>query len=279
MLDREEYIEQAYLFKSLGDRIKSNEPIQSLLGALKQEILATTRLPMAIDFLLAELNHAGSIASAMWRLPHYFTPFQSYLISASEKETGRFDFQTAVTVLEQEALYKSNYNDPVSLFFYQFETLCRHRLEYDHGLAAISGDPVYDAKWKRWLLNTRHRIGIVDLADLVYVHSQYYVNEQIRREQPVDVDLVLFGEKEGRIALANRHKEPLYLFSALQRHLRYPEVPKRRKADPNEELLPRLLRTVERLEVRIKLLEEEQREKGIDLSQFSKLAKNPDQAE
>ena len=275
MLNREEYIEQAYLFKSLGARIKSNDPIQNLLGALKQEVLATTQLPMAIDFLLAELNHAGSVATAMWRLPHYFTSFQSYLISASEKETGRFDFQTAVLVLEQEALYKAQIAKPVSLFFYQFETLCRHRLEYDNGLAAMASDPVYDKSWQRWLMNTRHHIGIVDLADLVYVHSQHYVDQCARKNEQVTVDPLLFGEKEGRIALANRHKEPLYLFSALQRHLGYPEVPKRQPPDPKEELIPKLVRTIERMEIRIKLLEDEQREKGIDLSQFSALKNQP----
>ena len=275
MLNREEYIEQAYLFRSLGHQIKSNEPIQNLLGALKQEILATTQLPLAIDFLLAELNHAGSIATAMWRLPHYFTSFQSYLISAAEKETGRFDFQMAVLVLEQEALFKADNTDPVSLFFYQFESICRHRLEYDHGLAAMASDPAYDKHWQRWLMDSRHRIGIVDLADLVYVHSQYYVDQKSRSGEPIDVDPLLFGEKEGRIALANRRKEPLYLFSALQRHLGYPEVPKRKPPDPNEEIIPKLMRTIERMEIRIKLLEDEQREKGIDLSQFATLKDQP----
>ena len=61
---------------------------------------------------------------------------------------------------------------------------------------------------------------------------------------------------------------PLYLFAALQRQLNYPGVPRPKKADPREEMLPRLLRTVEQLQTRVKLLEDEQREKGIDLSQF-----------
>ena len=81
-------------------------------------------------------------------------------------------------------------------------------------------------------------------------------------------DPLLFGEKEGRIALANRGKEPLLLFNALQRQLGYPAVPRPEKTLQNEELLEKLQRIVGRLEVRIKLLEDEQREKGIDLSQF-----------
>ena len=81
-------------------------------------------------------------------------------------------------------------------------------------------------------------------------------------------EAILFGEKEGRIALANQNKDPLYLFSALQRQLGYPSVPKPKPKDPADEMLPKLIRLVDRLEVRVKLLEDEQKEKGIDLSQF-----------
>ena len=60
-----------------------------------------------------------------------------------------------------------------------------------------------------------------------------------------------------------------------QRHLNYPAVPKPKRRDPNEDLVPKLVRTLERIEVRLKLLEDEQREKGIDLSQFYDSDKNP----
>ena len=78
----------------------------------------------------------------------------------------------------------------------------------------------------------------------------------------------LFGDKEGRIALANRNKDPKYLFSALQRQIGYPEVPKPKKRDMNADLLPKLLRQMERMETRMKLLEDENRNGGIDLSKF-----------
>ena len=45
---------------------------------------------------------------------------------------------------------------------------------------------------------------------------------------------ILFGEKEGKIARANRGRDPLYLFSALQRQLGYPEVPRPRRPDEAE---------------------------------------------
>ena len=112
----------------------------------------------------------------------------------------------------------------------------------------------------------RHQLGIIELADLIYVNSQHYRKKNPDGENQSEP---LFGEKEGRIALANRKKEPHYLFSALQRQLGYPAVPRPVKRDETIDLIPKLLRTVEKLEVRIKLLEEEQRQSGIDLSQFS----------
>ena len=66
MLDREEYIEQAHLFRTLGERLAENVPMQELLEHVKQEVLSTTRLPMAIDFLLTELKHIGHDVARRW---------------------------------------------------------------------------------------------------------------------------------------------------------------------------------------------------------------------
>ena len=269
-LPNEEYVEQAYLFRAISQRMTSTDPVQDMLGQLREEILATTKLPMAIDYLLAELNHVGTMSTAMGKLPHYFTPFQTYLIAAAESEAGRFDMNLALLILEHEAKFRAANAPPTSMFFFQFETIARNRLSYDTGLEAISQDPVYDETWSRWILKVRHQIGIVDLADLIYVHSEHYLQRQQQTAQAnvQNPDPLLFGEKEGRIALANRSKEPMFLFSALQRHLNYPAVPKPQRRDPNKDLIPKLVRTLERIEVRLKLLEDEQREKGIDLSQF-----------
>ncbi len=129
-------------------------------------------------------------------------------------------------------------------------------------------DPIYDADWQKWLETVRRQIGIVDVADLIYVRSQYYANERIRRYGALDTqEPILFGEKEGKIAWANRRKDPLYLFAALQRHLGYPTVPRPKRVDETLQLVPQLLRKMERLETRLKLLEDEQRG-GIDLTKF-----------
>ncbi len=156
------------------------------------------------------------------------------------------------------------------MFIYQFEVLCRNRLRYDHGLQSVANDPIFDELWKKWILQLRRKIGIVEFADMVYVASEHYSQQQARRAKPENEGdhPALFGEKEGRIALANRRKDPLYFFSALQRQLGYPAVPRHEKGDKTAELLPQMVRRMDRLETRLKLLEEEQRQSGIDLTRF-----------
>lgn len=269
VLPREEYIEQAYLFKALQGRLTTNDPVQEMLVQLREEILSTTKLPMAIDFLLAEIRHVGTMSTAMKKLPHYFTQFQIFIIEQAEDDHGRFDMRVAFLVLEAESKFRADNKDPVAMFLFQMETLCRNCLDYDFGLQAIAMDPVYDGHWQRWILEVRHQLGLVELADLIYVNSDYYVIKNEGNSGEEDKDrVILFGEKEGRIALANRKKEPHYLFSALQRQLGYPAVPRPDKRDPAIDLLPKLTKLVERMEVRIKLLEDEQRQSGIDLNQF-----------
>lgn len=270
MLDREEYVEQAHLFRTLGERLAENVPIQELLAIVAQEILSTTRLPLALDYLLAELKHGGAMSPAMARLPHYFTPFQTYVIREAEAERGRFDMRIAVEMLRHEADYRSRTPIPQAMFMYHFECLCRNRLKYDPGLAAVADDPLYDDAWREWIRELRLRIGMVDFADMIYVRSQFNLIHltQPGEPPPVAEKPVLFGEKEGKIAWANRRKDPLYLFAALQRHLGYPVVPRPKRPDETINLLPLLNLRVERLEARLKLLEDEGKHKGIDITKF-----------
>jgi len=269
MLDREEYVEQAYFFRMLGERLPENFPLQELMGQIRHEILATTKLPLAIDYMLSELRHCGIMSVAMKRLTHYFAPYQTYIIQAAEEERGRFDMRVAIEILHFEAKYLAGSPTPEGLFLYQFETLARNRLRYDHGLDAIAADPVYNADWRQWIHTVRRQIGIVDLADMIYVRSLEYLRRKARPGMPPpDPEApVLFGEKEGKIAWANRQKDPMYLFAALQRHLGYPVPPRLKRLDETREMLPQMMRRLERLEIRIKLLEEENRE-GIDITKF-----------
>lgn len=287
-LEREEYVEQAHFFRALGERLASNVPAQEVLASVREEILATTKLPLAIDFLLGELRHAGSVGPAMASLPHYFTPFQAFVVQESENERMRFDLRVGLEILRAEAEYRSGEPTPQGIFLYQFEALCRNRLGYDRGLDAVAGDPAFDETWRNWIRTIRRQIGMVDIADLIFVHSSYYhdrkntpaprpasVSRDAERSaeaaEPTDSSdddhVVLFGEREGRIALANRRKDPLYLFSSLQRQLGYPAIPRQKPADREQALLPQLARRMEQLETRVKIMEEEQRG-GLDLSKF-----------
>jgi hypothetical protein len=301
-LGREEYIEQCHFFRSLAERLAQNVPAQEVLSTVREEVLATTKLPMAIDFLLGELRHEGVLGPAMGRLPHYFTPFQTFVVEESENARLRFDLRIGLEILRREAEYRADSPTQQGIFLYQFEALCRNRLGYDRGLEAIAFDPAFDENWRDWIRKVRRQIGMVDLADLIYVHSEYYWqrgqapvaakgpsygrseaapgqearsaagdDKQSPLDEKVDApnrqELVLFGEREGRIALANRRKDPLFLFSSLQRQLGYPEVPRVRAEESEQALLPQLARRLEQLETRLKLVEEEQRG-GIDLTKF-----------
>ncbi|MCC6123708.1 MAG: hypothetical protein IT426_01995 [Pirellulales bacterium] len=262
LLDREEYIEQAYFFQTLRERMQQSMSTQDLLMAAKQEILATTQLPYAIDFMAGELRLTGGFATAMARLPHYFTAFQTYLIAEAEKAAGRFDFRIALDILEREAEYRAKDPPVQGIFLFQFEVLCRNRLGYDRGFDAIAGDGVYDESWRQWISILRRQVGLVDFCDMLYVRSELYRQTHEDEDKPV-----LFGAKEGRIALANRQKDPLYLFAALQRHLGYPAVPRPSEEDAKRHVIPQLQAKVDRLEMRVKLLEEDLHG-GINLSRF-----------
>ncbi len=270
VLDREEYIEQAYFFRTFRERLASNLAAQDLLGQVHDEILSTTRLPYAIQFLATELKHSGLLSSGFERLAHYFTPYQAFIVRQAEEDKLRFSMDTAILVLEREAEYRAKQVTPQGLFVYQFEVLCRNRLGYDEGLRRMARDPYYDRAWQEYMELVRRQVGLVDFADLVFLRSHLYVTDQRRQDPGYEPPLEpLFGEKEGKIARANRGKDPLYLFSALQRQLGYPEVPRPRPRDDTAARLDLILAKLRELEARVKLVEGEVRGQ-VDLGQFGK---------
>lgn len=269
-LDQEEYIEQAYFFRVMRERLTSNMAAQEILGYIHEEILATTRLPFAVQFLATEMKHSGLLSSGFAKLPHYFTPFQTFVVQQAEEEGLRFNMQTALLVLEREAQHRAGGPTPAGLFFYQFEVLSRNRLGYTPGLTAMGGDPIYDADWRNFLEMVHQQGGATDFADIIYLRSEVYVEEQRRSEPGYQPPVpALFGMKEGRIAKANRRRDPLYLFAALQRQLGYPEVPKPKPPDDLAARFESLLVKLREWETRLKLVEGELRGQ-VDLSQFGK---------
>jgi hypothetical protein len=269
VLDREEHIEQSYFFRVFRERAAANQPAQEILARVHEEILATTRLPLAIQFLATEVKHTGLLSSGFARLSHYFTAFQAFVMAQTEHEGRRFTLETALLVLERLAAYLADRPTPQGLFVYQFETLSRNRLGYEAGLEAMAADPIFDEDWRAYLVWLRRQLGIIEFGDLIYVRSELYVREQRKQQQPdyAPPVPVLFGEKEGRIARAHHGRDPLYLFAALQRHLGYPEVPRPRQPDDTSTQLETLKVHVRELEKRLKLIEGEVKGQ-LDLSQF-----------
>jgi len=267
-LERAEYVEQEHLFKLLGERIVQQMAMQELLEQVHYELSASTNLPIAVGFLLTELKHSGQMAPAMARLTHYFAPFQTYLIAEAERDTGKFDMRVALRILQSESHFRASEASREGLFFFQFEALCRNRLRYDAGLKAIASDPVYDGDWIQMITELSLQIGFVDISDFLFMHSDEYRQRLIAaRESLEGKGPFLFGRHEGRIAFATRGRDPLFLFSALQRHLGYPAVPRPLVQDKTLEQVPLLLRRVDRLEARIQLMEQENRT-GIDITKF-----------
>ena len=269
-LDRAEYVEQEYFFRILRERTQENVPIQEALSQIREEILATTNLPLAIDYLRAESLHGGRLNAAMHRIPHYFTPFQTFIVEHAESDTSRFDMAVALTVLERLAGFLANQPSPAGLFVYQFECVSRNRLGYDQGLSAIARDPYFNADWAEWIRRLSGRLGAADLADLIYFRSEdhrFRVRQRLRQPDWRPDYPLLFGQAEGRIARASRGKDPLYMFAALQRQLGYPRVP-RAQGRPDDKLPPAVEARLQRMEKRITLLEAETKGTGIDLSEF-----------
>jgi len=269
-LDREEYVEQAYFFRVFRERLEDNTPSQEILESIREELLATTKLPMAIDFLKDEVKHTGKLSTGMVHLPHYFSAFQTFVMEAAEAERGRFDQIIAFKILEQEADYLAKTPISAGLFIYQFECLARNRLGYDRGLEAIASDPMYDDDWRTWIRLLRRELGAVEFSELIYRRSEHFQEDLRRKKRDAEFTVgypLFFGVQEGRIAKANRGKDPLYMFAALQRQLDYPAVPRQQRAQKGPIIHPVLEERLKRLEQRIKILEMETQGK-LDLSQF-----------
>jgi len=88
------------------------------------------------------------------------------------------------------------------------------------------------------------------------VRSENFVRERQRFNPDYKPKFpILFGEKEGKIARANRGRDPMYLFAALQRQLGYPEVPRPKRPDELEARVLLLEQKIAQLENRLKVAE------------------------
>ena len=88
---------------------------------------STALAPRVRQFLATEIKHTGLLSGGFTRLPHYFAPFQAFVIRQAEQEGQRFTMPMALLVLEREAAYRAERSTPAGLFVYQFEASCRTR--------------------------------------------------------------------------------------------------------------------------------------------------------
>ena len=270
MLDREEYIEQLYFFQTLRERIKASIATQEVLEKIDQEILSTTKLPMAIQFLATEIKDSGLLSTGFKLLSHYFTPFQTFIIKSTEDENRKFSIDTGLHVLEKMAKYLADSPTPSGLFVFQFEILSRNKLGYDEGVLAMADDPLYSTVWKDFIIFVSKQIGLVEFAELVYLRSEYYLELERKQDPNYEPPVPpLFQSKEGRIAKANLGRDPFFLFAALQRQLNYPEVPRSTEKETPKDEIGSIRQRINDMEMRIKLIEAEVKG-NVDLAHFGK---------
>jgi hypothetical protein len=68
VLEREEYIEQAYFFRAFRERLIDGLPAQEILSRISEELLSTTKLPLATSFLHSEIKGTGIMGPAITSL-------------------------------------------------------------------------------------------------------------------------------------------------------------------------------------------------------------------
>ena len=168
----------------------------------------------------------------------------------------------ALRCLEAEAKFRAKSPSPAGLFVFEFEVMCRNKLGYSEGLDAMALDGAFDEDWGGYLETVRRIVGEIDFADIIYVRSELANREALKRDPEAKLPPALFGEKEGKIARASKGRDPLFLFSALQRQLGYPEVPRHvPREDPLTQLAAVQAKLAE-MEQKLKLLDAEVRGKA-----------------
>jgi hypothetical protein len=123
---------------------------------------------------------------------------------------------------------------------------------------AMESDQTYDEDWRQYIGFVRSQVGLMDFSELIYIRSEFAVSEK-RKSDPdyAPSRRPLFGEKEGRIAAANRGRDPNYLFAALQRQLGFPKVPRPPRQSDQSREMEDLKRRMKALESKLQIIEGE----------------------
>ena len=269
----------------LGERLRENMPAQEILGIVREEILATTKLPMAIDFMLAELRHLGAFSARPWSgCTHYFTPFQCFVMQEAENDTAAVrPARRARNPRPRGRVPRRGRRRGRACSSTSSKCSAATGWATTRGWRPSPATRRIDETWRNWILTVRRQIGMVDLADLIFVHSEFYHERKPQRRagRPRPSADAPHGRgarpRAFRRCSASRKaaspgpiggKDPLLLFAALHRQLGYPEAPRAAAGGPRgAACCRRWLAGSNSSKRRLKLVEEEQRG-GINLEQF-----------
>ena len=272
VLDRDEYVEQAYFFRVFRERLADNLPAQDILTRVHEELLSSTRLPYAVQFLVAELKHSGLLANGFCETAALLHSVPGVRRSGRPR-TRRSGFRCRRPCSSWNARRSSRPRSPTKpgLFIYQFETIARNRLGYLDGTAAVAADPIYDADWRAFIGGLPRQVGDIDFADLVYLRSELYRAGAAARESVLRAVAAAAVRREGG---EDRQGEPqprpavsLRRAPATTRVSRSATL--LRSATTARSKWEKLETKLRELETRLKLAEGELRG-NVDLSQFGK---------
>ena len=107
VLDREEYIEQAYFFQAFRERLIDGLPSQEILARIGEELLSTTKLPMAVSFLHRDQGHRPDGPGHGPDQP-LFHAVSGPRGQQAENDVSRFAMDQALLILEREAKFKAD---------------------------------------------------------------------------------------------------------------------------------------------------------------------------
>ena len=231
----------------------------------------TTKLPLAIDFLRTEVLHGGRLNPAMAKIGHYFTPFQTFVVAAGR--VGQVEVRHGDRAVNPRAdggvpgagafaggavhlPVRVRGAEPAGL---RRRPAGRRRRPLFRTPRGGPGSPAWRGRWGRRTSPTWSISAATSSSRAAAGPNTTPTGGPATR--------CCSTARLGRIARANRGKDPLYMFAALQRQLGYPRVPKP-AAPADDKLPPAQEARLARLEKRLQLLEAEQRGTGIDLHEF-----------
>ena len=123
---------------------------------------------------------------------------------------SRFSMEQALLILEREAKYKSENPARRPVHFPVRVSVAKPAGLHPGTGAAMSADPLYTEDWRDYILMLQTRLGDVDFAKPHPSYYAHFVKERRKTNPEFEPKYpTLFGEREGKIARANRGRDPV----------------------------------------------------------------------